>query len=174
MTFTAQAEHLWRALRFTSMKKHDADLRTSCLIAGFRHTGITVENMDAALAFYQGLLGLRLMMDRVSDDGGKFVGVRGASIRICVLEVPGSNVGIELLEYRGADRTAVAGRPVDPGTGHLSFWVSDLDALYKRFVENGVELISEPIEAASSRKKFYARDPDGFWLELTAKPETSA
>jgi len=147
---------------------------SALLIVGFRHTGITVQNMDAALAFYHGLLGLRVMVDRVSTDGGKFVGVPGASIRICLLEVPDSNVGIELLEYRGADGSAVAGRPVDPGTGHLSFWIKDLDALYSRLVENGVDVVSGPIEAASSRTKFYARDPDGFWLELTATPREPA
>jgi catechol 2,3-dioxygenase-like lactoylglutathione lyase family enzyme len=126
--------------------------------------------MDDALAFYHGLLGFAIVSDRISADGGKFVGVPGAGIRICILEIPDSSVAIELLQYRGADGNAVSTRPIDPGSGHLSFWVSDISAMHRRLVENGVEVISGPVDAASTRKKFYARDPDGFWLELTEAP----
>lgn len=141
-------------------------------IVGFRHTGITVKEMERALAFYCGLLGLEKRSDRISPEGGRFVGAPGASIRICILALPGSQAEIELLEYRNATGAAHSGRPIDPGTAHTSFWVSDVEQLYAALVENGVPVLSDPIEPLSGRKKFYARDPDGFWLELTeVRPE---
>lgn len=141
-------------------------------IVGFRHAGITVEDMERSLAFYCGLLGLRATSDRISPDGGASVGAPGASIRICMLEVPGSSDAIELLEYRGADGRSSAVRPVDFGAGHVSFWVSDADRLHAALVEQGVAVQSPPMRAASGRKKFYAQDPDGVWLEFTeAQPD---
>lgn len=136
-------------------------------IVGFRHAGINVKNMDVALAFYERLLGLELVSDRVSEDGGRFVGAGASPVRICVLRVPGSEPQIELLEYRDAGAAARAVKPVDAGVAHASFWVSDIDRLFARLVAGNVPVLSAPIVPASGRKKFYARDPDGFLLELT-------
>ena len=136
-------------------------------IVGFRHTGITVKEMERALAFYCGLLGLEKRTDRISPEGGRFVGAPGASIRICVLALPDSNAEIELLEYRNAGGASVQPRLVDPGAAHTSFWVSDVEQLYADLVAHGVPVLADLIEPLSGRKKFYARDPDGFWLELT-------
>jgi catechol 2,3-dioxygenase-like lactoylglutathione lyase family enzyme len=139
-------------------------------VVGFRHTGISVANMDAALAFYVGLLGLVLISDRESRDAGKAVAAEKASARICVLEVPGSSAHIELVEYRDAGGAPVMGRPVDPGSGHASLWVENVDELFAQLVEANVTVLTPPIDPPSGRRKVYARDPDGFWLELTEAP----
>jgi DNA-binding transcriptional LysR family regulator len=57
-------------------------------INGFRHVGISVKNMDVSLAFYVQLLGLTMTSDRVSLDGGRFVGAGDTAVRICLLEIP--------------------------------------------------------------------------------------
>ena len=139
-------------------------------ITGFRHAGISVQNMDASLAFYVRLLGLTMISDRVSPDGGRFVGAADAAVRICLLEIPGSAAHIELLEYRGAGGSPVTAKPVDFGSGHASFWVKDIDRLFERLEAANVPVLTPPIEPSSGRKKFYACDPDGFWLELTEAP----
>ena len=139
-------------------------------IVGFRHAGVNVKNMEVALAFYGQLLGLELISDRISDDGGRFVGAGETPVRICVLRVPGSESHIELLEYRAAGGAPVSGKPVDFGVAHASFWVKDIDALFERLVAANVPVHSPPIMPASGRKKFYASDPDGFLLELTEGP----
>ena len=139
-------------------------------ITGFRHAGISVKNMDASLAFYVRLLGLTVLSDRVSPDGGRFVGAGDTAVRICLLAIPGSPTHIELLEYRAAGGMPVTVKPVDFGAGHTSFWVADVDRLFARLEAAHVPVLSPPIEPASGRKKFYACDPDGFWLELTEAP----
>jgi catechol 2,3-dioxygenase-like lactoylglutathione lyase family enzyme len=136
-------------------------------IVGYRHAGVNVKDMDVSLAFYNGVLGLELISDRVSHDGGRFVGAGDTAVRICILGIPGSDAQIELLEYRNAGAARSTARPVDFSVAHASFWVEDIDALYERLVAADVRVLSPPIEPASGRKKFYACDPDGFLLELT-------
>jgi lactoylglutathione lyase len=142
-------------------------------VTGFRHTGVTVRDMNVSLAFYVELLGLKLISDRLSSDGGRFIGSPEASARICLLEIPGSNAHIELLEYHGAGGAPGTDRPADFGAGHASLWVQDIDRLYERLVTAHVHVLTPPIEPSSGRKKFYARDPDGFGLELTEAPSTA-
>ena len=139
-------------------------------ISGFRHAGITVKDMDASLAFYVELLGLTVLSDRTSAEGGRAAGAVDASVRICLLGIPASAAQIELLEYRGAHGKPVAAKPVDFGAGHASFWVKDVDRLFERLVEKNVPVVSKPVEPPSGRKKFYASDPDGFYVELTEAP----
>lgn len=139
-------------------------------ISGFRHTGISVRSMNASLAFYVRLLGLTVISDRVSPDGGRFVGAGDTPVRICLLAIPGSPAHIELLEYSTAGAVSVTAKPVDLGAGHASFWVHDVDRLFARLTAENVPVLSPPIDPASGRKKFYACDPDGFWLELTEAP----
>jgi len=155
-----------KSTAFTDLAKPSGEWRIG-VIRGFRHTGITVRDMEKALVFYQGLLGLAVVSDRVVSDGGLFVGVDDVVTRICLLEIPGSSANIELLEYRGAGGKPASARPVDEGVGHASFWVTDIMTLYARLVEQNVPVITEPIRPPTGRKKFYASDPDGFWIELT-------
>jgi lactoylglutathione lyase len=142
-------------------------------VTGFRHAGVTVRDMNVSLAFYVEFLGLKLISDRRSSDGGRFIGFPEASARICLLEIPGSNAHIELLEYHGAGGAPGTNAPADFGTGHASFWVQDLDRLYERFVAENIRVLTPPIEPPSGRKKFYARDPDGYGLELTEAPSAA-
>jgi hypothetical protein len=48
--------------------------------------------------------------------------------------------------------------------------VKDIDRLFEQLAAEKVPVLSPPIEPTSGRKKFYARDPDGFWIELTEAP----
>ena len=139
------------------------------MIIGFRHAGISVADMETSLAFYQGMLGLQLLSDRISPQGGRLAGVE-AEIRICVLEVPGSGPCVELIEYRGIDAPRLAGRAWDRGAGHASFRVSNVDALYRTLCERNVDAAREPTMTAVGTKIFYAKDPDGFWLEFAEMP----
>ena len=79
-------------------------------ITGARHAGITVSEMDRSLAFYGDLLGLELLWRRVFEEPEirEIVGVPEASaIEVAMLRVPGSDLDVELLEYRAASRSPV-------------------------------------------------------------------
>ena len=75
-------------------------------ITGARHAGITVSDLDRSLEFYCGLLGLELLWRRLCEERGpEIVGVPEATaLDIAMLRIPGSDVEVELLEYRGLEQ----------------------------------------------------------------------
>jgi len=86
--------------------------------------------MDGSLAFYADALGLEVACDRVVN-GPNLSDVLGFSlsdIRAVHLYVPGGGC-VGLLEYHGLETLPGATRPCDPGSGHVCFYVDDVDAL---------------------------------------------
>lgn len=141
---------------------------------GTFHSGITVSDLDRALEFYCGLLGLELVFRRRYEERYIFrlAGVPEATaIDVALIRQPHSGHHIELLEYFGADRRDGRTRACDPGSGHLGFLVDDLPTVVNRLRGAGVELVAlEPvvIEAGpnAGAQGIYTRDPDGFIIEL--------
>jgi methylmalonyl-CoA/ethylmalonyl-CoA epimerase len=99
------------------------------------HVGVAVEDLDSALALYQGIFGMPVAhRETVSDQG----------VEAVLLDVGDGHV--ELLRPLGED-TAVgkflARR--GPGLHHVAYRVDDIDAALAQLREQGVELIdSEP------------------------------
>jgi methylmalonyl-CoA/ethylmalonyl-CoA epimerase len=99
------------------------------------HVGVAVEDLDSALALYEGTFGMPVAhRETVSDQG----------VEAVLLDVGDGHV--ELLRPLGAD-TAV-GRFLarrGPGLHHVAYRVDDIDAALAQLREQGVELIdSEP------------------------------
>ena len=99
------------------------------------HVGVAVEDLDSALALYEGTFGMPVAhRETVSDQG----------VEAVLLDVGDGHV--ELLRPLGED-TAV-GRFLarrGPGLHHVAYRVDDIDAALAQLRERGVELIdSEP------------------------------
>jgi len=147
-------------------------------IVGARHAGITVSDLDRSLEFYCGLLGMELLWRRVYEerDIAAIVGVpEASSFDIAMLRVPGGELEVELLEYRGCDRRSGAAAPCDPGSGHLALFVDDIERLHDDLRARGVRFRSDgPVEmtAGANRggKSLYSHDPDGFVVEFHQRP----
>ena len=115
-------------------------------IAGPRHAGITVSDLDRSLAFYEGLLGLELLWRRLYEEPEirRIVGVPEATgLDIAMLRVPGSEFEVELLEYRGGEPRSGASPPDRSGTGHFCLFVEGIDALHEELRAHGVEFRSD-------------------------------
>src|SRR5687768_2408529 len=143
-------------------------------IAGARHAGVTVSDLDRSLEFYCGRLGLELLWRRLYEEPEimRIVGVPEATgLDIAMLAVPGGDFQVELIEYRGCERHSGSARPCDYGTGHFCFFVTGIEALYAELRERGVSFRSDgPVEmsAGANRggKSLYSLDPDGYVIEL--------
>jgi methylmalonyl-CoA epimerase len=99
------------------------------------HVGVAVEDLDSALALYEGTFGMPVAhRETVSDQG----------VEAVLLDVGDGHV--ELLRPLGED-TAV-GRFLarrGPGLHHVAYRVDDIDAALAQLRKQGVELIdSEP------------------------------
>ena len=140
------------------------------------HVNIVVADMERSLAFYVGLLGMRVTFE--TDLTGEWIdtvtGLSGVSARCVFCHPPGGGARFELLEYRlppGASfpENALANTR---GLRHVAIEVDDLEATYQRLVDAGVEAISPPVSVpfrivnGIQKRLCYLRDPDGAIIEL--------
>lgn len=147
-------------------------------VVGARHAGITVSDLDRSLVFYCGTLGMELLWRRLYEEReiAEIVGVPEATgFDIAMLRVPGSDLEVELLEYKGCERSNGSARPCDPGTGHFAVFVDDIDGLHADLASRGVKFRSDgPVEmsAGANRggKSLYSLDPDGYVVEFHERP----
>src|ERR1700751_2720330 len=98
------------------------------------HTGITVTNLDRALAFWRDVLGFELS-HRPHQTGtlaAEITGVPGAEIEIAVLKGYGHK--IQLLEYKAPEhrKQHVVLRPCDVGFVHVALVVDNLEPVLQK------------------------------------------
>jgi len=129
------------------------------------HVGITVSDLDRAVAFYRDTLGLAVL-DRFTVGGEAFatgVSVPGATGRFAHLDADGTRV--ELVEYDPQSPARDDADLDEPGAVHLGLAVDDLDAFYERLPET-VETLSDPQTTESGTRILFVRDPEGNLVEL--------
>jgi catechol 2,3-dioxygenase-like lactoylglutathione lyase family enzyme len=140
------------------------------------HTGLTVSNLERALAFWSDALGMQIVMQQ-DRQGGYFeeiVGEHGVDVRTAQLAFAGDGPRIELFEFRSPRGGRVALRTADVGFAHVCVTCDDLDALLTRLLAAGGEPVSAPVAVDSGvnagGRGVYVRDPDGHTLELFTPP----
>lgn len=142
-------------------------------IISFNHVSIVVADMERAVAFYEDILGMKLLDSSLRDRGfsEKATGIKGVALKITYLESAG--IKLELIEY--IHKTKIFERKSDDETfGHLCFNVEGLKAFYKENEDN-VDFVSEPlrIPAGPNRDGYmlYLYDPDYNKIELIERPD---
>ncbi len=114
------------------------------------HFGIVVRDLDASLAFYEGVLGAKTVFRRFVD-----------STQTHVIYLQLGDGLIELLHpLQEADDART-------GITHIAFMTDDLDGDYAALVHEGVESISAPKTAGTGVGRLaFVRDPNGAVVEL--------
>jgi catechol 2,3-dioxygenase-like lactoylglutathione lyase family enzyme len=149
-------------------------------IVGAGNFAHVVEDLDRSLAFYRDVLGLEpgMAMEFSANPAIQAMGnTPNAESRIATLTVPGFDLGIELIEYRGIERTPQRPHFVDPGAANISLRVRDLDGLFPAIRDfPGVNILTaggEPVTIETPNGTMHAlflQDPDGFVIELSDTP----
>ena len=149
-------------------------------VTGYFHGGITVSDMERALAFYRDGLELELEFDRIIDAPylKEVLGLTFDFIRCVYFRLPGGGF-VELLEYHGIEQLSAASRPCDYGAGHLALYVDDVQALYDRLIGLGYRARHDAITHITAgpnagAKSAYVSDPDGYYVELFQKKSDAA
>jgi lactoylglutathione lyase len=143
------------------------------MITGCDHVGIQVGDLERSIDFYERHLGFRCV-DRVTKSEEYVQRVVGyhpdVTLEIAVLAIPGTDVFLEILEYRGVERHPVDPATANPGTAHFCLFVENLDELYERLRGAGVRFVSEPQTPTAGPNEggrlVYMIDPDGIRVEL--------
>jgi catechol 2,3-dioxygenase-like lactoylglutathione lyase family enzyme len=145
---------------------------------GLDHAGLTVSDLDRAVAFWRDLLGFRELgrgvvrwphLDRLTGIDETAIAWVGLALE--------DGTTVELQEYLHPRGRAVDGDAAEssPGRTHLGLAVRDLDALVERLHGARVPLRSPApvvLEEGAYRgwRAIYCLDPDGHSLELMEPP----
>jgi len=141
------------------------------------HAGVTVSDLDRAIAFYRDGVGLEVQMvfERNDETIGRVVGMPGARLRIAFMRAGDETTRVELLQYLDPRGQPISFRSNQPGSGHVCFRVDDAVAVAERLRTLGATFISDaPVELLqgpnAGARAMYLRDPDGAAVELFQPP----
>ena len=136
---------------------------------------LTVDDLDRAVELYRDALGFQqVSISGFTNDrtGMDLLGLpQSGEYRYASLQVPGSKLSIELIEFRGIERQRVAGRIQDPGSTRLQLQVRDLDAAVRAVVDAGGAVVSTggaPVDLSAgggaTLRRAMVRDPNNLFL----------
>jgi catechol 2,3-dioxygenase-like lactoylglutathione lyase family enzyme len=149
-------------------------------VGGFSHI---VDNVDRSVAFYRDVLGLEMPNPPRAFDSTPWIidmgNTPGAQSRPAILHIPGSKLGVELIDYKDIDRKAVHPHFQDPGAASLILTVRDMDAMMAKLKAAHAHINSKGGEPAtlkgangSTGHVVFVQDPDGFFVELSQRDPT--
>jgi len=147
------------------------------------HTGIVVSDLERALDFYVGTLGLKVERETRELAGEWISSVTGfPGTRLKMVWVgTGDGYSIELLEYGepGGDKSPGTRERHDAGAMHVGMIVDDVHAWYERLSAQGIRFAGRPppkqdVKFPWARCAAYLQDPDGNWLELLEREPAPA
>ncbi|MCB1500309.1 MAG: VOC family protein [Bauldia sp.] len=145
------------------------------------HVGMSVADIEAALGFWEKLLGHPARWRTVLDKPylARHVGYPGIVIDAAFIDLPGGTV-LELLQYRTDDKAALPDATANPGNVHICLAVEDCGVAWRRAVELGARPIvpEGPVEVThgpnAGARVAYLRVHDGITLEFYQAPAPNA
>lgn len=136
------------------------------------HIAISVSDMDKALEFYCGILGLDVMMDMELENDPAIEAMFGVkNIKMRYVLFTGKGARLNLLQFKNpkGENMARKLRPYDHAIHHIAFVVDDAEAAYKELSAKGVEFICPPQDTGLAKANAL-RGPDGVVIELFQLP----
>jgi catechol 2,3-dioxygenase-like lactoylglutathione lyase family enzyme len=139
-------------------------------LKNIRHVGLVVSNMEKALEFYQNLLGLKIQ--GTTEEKGDFINqlLVGKSIELKTIKLSADDnaTRIELLEFANSKSNQNKKTELSiPGFTHISLTVNNLDEMYLRLRNAGVQFNCPPKLSLDGKLKVtFCKDFEGNYLEL--------
>jgi catechol 2,3-dioxygenase-like lactoylglutathione lyase family enzyme len=136
----------------------------------FDHVGITVNDLDAAVAFFTAL---GLESEGEARVEGHFVstvvGMTDVRTRVVMLTLPGATTKLELSTFERSDQQRPVPAPLpanEPGLRNVCFEVDDLQTVVDRVRADGHELVGGIAEWEDTYRMCYVRGPEGIIVSL--------
>lgn len=147
---------------------HAREAMTKSKLLRMDNVGITVEDLPAAVAFFQEL-GLELEGE-ASVEGDwvdRCIGLEGAQSDIAMLRTPDGNSRLELVKFhRPAAINAGPAAVNQLGMGRIMFAVTDIDDTVARLQKRGAKLVDRIVQYENAYRLCYMRGPEGILIAL--------
>lgn len=140
------------------------------MIQTVRHVGIVVKSIDDVLPFYRDLL--NLMIVKKTNEPENFINsllkLTNCQLITVKLATEDGETLIELLEFRSHPGTSQDNMELfTPGISHIALTVKNLELVYAKLLNAGIQFISPPLTSPDGfAKVVFCRDPAGNYLEL--------
>ena len=125
------------------------------MLKKYLHTRFRVHDMGRSINFYNGILGMEIIEEKISPRGSQLV----------FLRLPETDCNLELCSFPDSGEIEV---PED--LVHLAFEVQDLDKCVAKLKEQGVPITEGPIQTESGTQFIFTEDPDKYEIELMQYP----
>ena len=125
------------------------------MLKKYLYTRFRVHDMDRSINFYNGILGMEIIEEKISPRGSQLV----------FLRLPETDCNLELCSFPDSGKIEV---PED--LVHLAFEVQDLDKCVAKLKEQGVPITEGPIQTESGTQFIFTEDPDKYEIELIQYP----
>ncbi len=141
-------------------------------LRAFDHVGVTVADLDAAIAFF---VGLGLEADGRTFVEGEFIdtvcGIPGARTEIVMLRPPGGGTAVELSRFvrPAPDEGSPTAMANELGLRSVAFEVDDLRAQVDRLAADGYGLVGGVGQYENAWLMAYVRGPEGILVALAER-----
>ncbi len=128
-----------------------------------------VADLDKSIEFYRDSIGLELTgapgprAFSANAIVSSLYDAPGAQSRVASFRIPGSEMAVEIVEFKDLHATAVRPGPQDPGAITLILSVRKVEAALAALKVGNVEIVS------SGPGEVLTRDPDGIFVRLTER-----
>jgi catechol 2,3-dioxygenase-like lactoylglutathione lyase family enzyme len=139
------------------------------------HVGINVPDIDAAVSFFNELVGAKIISDSrpgtIPPEWKAHFNWRQSSDlqRFVMLQLEGGSK-IELFQYTGKQINQQQPQEDDIGATHMALRTSDIDHSLAVVKSKGLKVLNEPITNPDGIRWFYALTPWGSQLEFVSLP----
>jgi catechol 2,3-dioxygenase-like lactoylglutathione lyase family enzyme len=145
------------------------------VITGLAHTAICVPDVDAAVDWYERVLGLRVLSppyrmegDVIERDMGELV-PSPVVLKAAILGSDDSDRVLELIEYPTVQGFDDQRALTDHGFTHVGLLCDDIEATRRLLEAQGVEFLTTGIADVTGLRTTWFRDPWGNTFILLAK-----
>ena len=147
------------------------------MITGLAHTAVCVADVEAAVRWYDDVLGLRVLSPphRMAGKGlerdmGELI-PSPVIVKAAIVGVGDSDRVLELIEYPAAPPSSPAARRslTDPGLTHVGLVCDDVAATRAELEARGVDFLTQGIAELAGVRTTWFRDPWGVVFILVEK-----
>ena len=139
------------------------------MILNIRHVGIVVSNLENSIAFYKDLLGFEIISNTLEPSLfiDKLLGISNSRLTTVKMRLPEGHI-LELLHFQSHQDPDIQIKDlVSVGITHFALTVKNIELLYTKLMNLGVEFICPPEKSPNGFAKVtFCTDPEGNYIEL--------